>query len=212
MRWIRRLLGADTPHEVGQRTPEVPLFDRDTPRMETTPARPFVCRVVSSSERGMTYTVEVDETDKWTCTCPDYAHERAGPGRSRYFCKHCIRVGYVTGLKQPRRWRRQRGEGWLIGEMVALDNGSRMKVDGFVTSRELYGWYAVHVIVEQVLTLANCGRLPWHRSMVTALGTILRAGPSPTPPSASVSRRLPWRPATAVASSLTAPSIRAWTS
>ena len=60
MRW-RRLLGADTPHEVGQRTPEVPLFDRDTPRMETTPARPFVCRVVSSSERGMTYTVEVDE-------------------------------------------------------------------------------------------------------------------------------------------------------
>ena len=138
MRWIRRLLGADTPHEVGQRTPEVPLFDRDTPRMETTPARPFVCRVVSSSERGMTYTVEVDETDKWTCTCPDYAHERAGAGRSRYFCKHCIRVGYVTGLKQPRRWRRQRGEGWLIGEMVALDNGSRMKVDGFVTSRELY--------------------------------------------------------------------------
>ena len=126
MRWIRRLLGS------------IPLFDRDTPRMETPPARPFVCRVVSSSERGVTYTVEVDETDKWTCTCPDYAHERAVPGRARYFCKHCIRVGYVTGLKQPKRWRRQRGDGWLIGEIVALDNGSRMKVDGFVTSRELY--------------------------------------------------------------------------
>ena len=88
----------------------------------------------------MTYTVEVDEADTWTCTCPDFTHERDVPGRPRYFCKHCISVGYITGLKRPKRWRRRGGvEEWLVGEILTLDDGtSRMQVDGFVTSRELY--------------------------------------------------------------------------
>ena len=131
MGWIRRLLGAQS---------SIPVFDRDSPRLKTPPRRPFVCRVASRSERGVTYTVEVDEADTWTCTCPDFTHERDVPGRPRYFCKHCISVGYITGLKRPKRWRRRGGgEEWLVGEILTLDDGtSRMQVDGFVTSRELY--------------------------------------------------------------------------
>ena len=128
MGWIRRLFGGEA---------STPLFDLDRPRMETPPPRPFVCRVASRSERGVAYTVEVDEADTWTCTCPDYLRERAVP-RPRYFCKHCISVGYITGLKEPKRWRRRGGGEWLIGEIVTLENGtSRMQVDGFVTRREL---------------------------------------------------------------------------
>ena len=46
---------------------------------------------------------------------------------------------FGTGPKKPKRWRRRGGGGWLTGEILTLDNGtSRMRVDGFVTSRELY--------------------------------------------------------------------------
>ena len=123
--------------------PSTPIFDEYSPQLTTPPDRPFVCRVLSQSEPDMTYTVHVDQGDNWTCTCPDFANESNVLGRSRYFCKHCITVGFITGLKRPKRWRRlSGGKEWLVGEILTLDNGtSRMTVDGYETKRELHEVY-----------------------------------------------------------------------
>lgn len=123
--------------------PATPIFDEYSPQFTTPPVLPFVCRVVSQSRPSVTYTVNVDLGDNWTCTCPDFAREHNVLGRSRYFCKHCITIGYITGLKRPKRWRRSSGgKEWLIGEILTLGNGSsRMTVDGYVTKSELRDVY-----------------------------------------------------------------------
>lgn len=134
MSWIKNLFRTQ---------PTTPTFDEYSPQLTTPPDRPFVCRVVSQSRPSLTYTVNVDLEDHWTCTCPDFAKERKVRGRSRYFCKHCITVGNITGLKRPKRWRRLRGGNeWLVGEILTLGNGSyRMTVDGYVTKPELRDVY-----------------------------------------------------------------------
>ena len=103
---------------------------------------PFACRVESHSRAGVFYTVTVDGNNHWSCTCPDYRRESLRLGRQRYFCKHCIRIGQDTGLKEPKRWRAKHSGEWLVGEMVAVeyDDGNadvRMSVDGYLTTREI---------------------------------------------------------------------------
>ena len=118
---------------------EVSLED-DSPMLESPPALPYVCRVPSQSCVGIEYTVKIDSKGNWSCTCPDFKWKRARSERWQYYyCKHCNSVGKLTGLKQPRRWRAKNGNHWLVGEILKLDDGSsRMTVDGYVTSRELY--------------------------------------------------------------------------
>ena len=84
----------------------------------------------------------VDENDNWSCTCLDYRRERLRLSRQRYFCKHCIRVGQDTGLKDPKRWRAKYSGEWLVGEMVTIEyndgkTDARMSVDGYLTTREI---------------------------------------------------------------------------
>ena len=113
--------------------------ETDSSMFKSPPTLPYACRVPSQSRAGVEYTVKVDSKNNWTCTCPDFKRERSRSGRGRYFCKHCISVGKLTGLKQPKRWRAKNGGHWLVGEMLTLaDGSSRMTVDGYVTSRELY--------------------------------------------------------------------------
>ena len=141
-----------------------PIFDEYSPNMATPPSLPFKCRVASQTKHGLTYTVNVDEFDNWSCTCPDFRHERDVPGRPRYFCKHCITVGHITGLKRPKRWRRQSGgKDWLIGEILTLENGNtRMQVDGFVTKSELYDVYDMTKrLIEKFLPAPDEGAVFW---------------------------------------------------
>ena len=128
MRWLRKLF-----------SPKLPLFDPNSPQPHTPPELPFGCRVKSSEKASRNYVVSVDENNNWSCTCPDFKREIQVPDRPRYFCKHCIRVANWTGLMRPMRWKRRTGDGWLIGEIENLSHdNSRMKVDGYYTSRELY--------------------------------------------------------------------------
>lgn len=107
--------------------------------VESPPSPPFECRVPSDTNADLHYVVSVDLNDRWTCSCPDFVNESKVTGRLRYFCKHCITVARATGLKDPKRWKSRNGMGWLIGEIEQLANGnSRMVVDGYVTSRQLY--------------------------------------------------------------------------
>lgn len=119
--------------------PKPPLFDPSSPNPPAPPDLPFSCRIESSQKASRYYVVSADENNNWSCTCPDFYREIRVPERVRYFCKHCIRVANWTGLMKPRRWKRRNGEGWLIGEIEKLSHdNSRMKVDGYYTSRELY--------------------------------------------------------------------------
>lgn len=49
---------------------------------------------------------------------------------------------------KPMEWDRRQGAGTLTGELVWAGNGYRMRVDGFVTSRELYD---VHNLTESLI-------------------------------------------------------------